>query len=651
MNNNEIEKFPLDSMDIKQEQISRLKQLFPEVFTEGNILDWEKLKLTLGEDIDVRKERFGLNWAEKSDCFKLIQQPSTGTLVPAKEESINFDTTENLFIEGDNLEVLKLLQKSYFGKVKMIYIDPPYNTGNDFVYTDDFKDNLKNYLELTGQVDAGGKKLSTNVESGGRFHSNWLNMMYPRLFLAKNLLTEDGVIFISIDDNEIHNLRALCNEIFGEENFLSQIIIQSNKRGQTYKEIAKTHEYLIVFTKTDVYEIYEFEKGESDLPFEDTIGRFDLWELRNRNPKFGRFNRPNLYFPIFVSREITDQSGYSKISLTKNDDFDIEIYPLDSNGNESCWRWGREKLLRSDLSSGTAVVVAKEKRDGGWNIYEKSRKNTTKAKSIWLDTSIISEQGTIGLGMLELGKFFDHPKPIELIKRTLKIGVSKEDTILDFFAGSCTTAHAVLELNREDGGNRKFICVQIPEPTDETSEAFKAGYKNIAEIGKERIRRVIKKIETEKEKQEPDMFEGDKKPQDLGFKVFKLQSSNFATWDANVEKSIDALTEKLFQHIDHISPEAEQDAILYELLLKAGFELTTQIQKLTVADKTVYSVMDNALLICLERNLTHELLKAIAELKPVRFICLDEGFLDNDQLKSNAVLLMKENGVQKFQTV
>lgn len=628
---NEIEKFPLDSMDIKQEQISRLKQLFPEVFTEGNKIDWEKLKLTLGEDIDVGKERFGLNWAGKSDCFKLIQQPSTGTLVPAKEESINFDTTENLFIEGDNLEVLKLLQKSYFGKVKMIYIDPPYNTGNDFVYTDDFKDNIKNYLELTGQVDAGGKKLSTNVESDGRFHSNWLNMMYPRLFLAKNLLREDGVIFISIDDNEVHNLRALCNEIFGEENFLANLIWErAYSPVNLKKHFSENHDFLLCYAKN-------FESAQNK-----GLGRSEESNNRYKNPD----NDP--------------RGGWKSSDLSVGPALHDKLYEIITPSGRSifppegrCWVVTKERFqeLRDDNRiwfgiNGSNVPSVKK--------FISEVKSTMTPLTIWKYNEVGHSQDAAQqlMKLFDGESYFDYPKPVGLIKRCIELYASDgNDVIMDFFSGSGTTAHAVIGINKEDGGNRKFICVQIPEPTDESSSAFRAGYKNIAEIGKERIRRVIKKIETEKEKQEPDMFEGDKKPQDLGFKVFKLQSSNFATWDANVEKSIDTLTEKLFRHIDHISPEAEQDAILYELLLKAGFELTTQIEKLTIADKTVYSVMENALLICLERNLTHELLNAIAELKPVRFICLDEGFCDNDQLKSNAVLLMKENGVQKFQTV
>lgn len=626
MNQNEIEKFSLDSMNIKEEQISQLKQLFPEVFTEGNKIDWERLRLTFGENIDVGKERFGLNWAGKSECFKLIQQPSTGTLVPSREESINFDTTENLFIEGDNLEVLKLLQKSYFGKVKMIYIDPPYNTGNDFVYIDDFKDNLKNYLELTGQVDSEGKKLSTNVESDGRFHSNWLNMMYPRLFLAKNLLREDGTIFISIDDRELNNLTAICKEIFGEDNFLATLIWEKvHTRKNSTQFFSVSHDYVIAFAK---------DKSNWDrilIPRDNT----EAYTNPDNDPKGPWKSDPITAHNFYAANyKITKPNG---IVLERPRDrywvYSQETWQQKVEANEVIWGEGNSmplvKRYLSSVQNGLVPITLFSRKFAGDSALAKGE---------------LSE-------LLGVGALFDYPKPHLLIKRCMQITLREADFALDFFAGSCTTAHAVLELNKEDGGNRKFICVQIPEPTDEASEAFKAGYKTIADIGKERIRRVIKKIEAEKEKQEPDMFEGEKKPQDLGFKVFKLKSSNFATWDANVEKNVDALTEQLFKHVDHISPAAEQEAILYELLLKAGFELTTEITNLMITDKRVYSVLDNALLICLERNLTHELLKAIAQLKPVRFICLDEGFRDNDQLKSNAVLLMKENGVQKFQTV
>jgi adenine-specific DNA-methyltransferase len=646
----DIEKLPLTSMDVKEEQIAKLKQHFPEAFTEGNKIDWDKLKLTLGESIDAGKERYGMNWPGKVDCFNAIQQPSTATLIPDREESVNFDTTENLFIEGDNLEVLKLLQKSYLGKIKMIYIDPPYNTGNDFIYPDNYSESLETYLEYTGQVDSEGRKFNTNTDIDGRFHSKWMNMMYPRLFLAKNLLREDGLIFISIDDNEVDNLKKICNEIFGEENFLSQIIIQSNKRGQTYKDISKTHEYLIVYTKSDGYQLNELAKDSDSLPYEDKYGKFDLWELRNRNPKFGKHNRPNLFFPIYVSPTSKDSNGYSKISTQKSENFHIEVLPLNSEEKESCWRWSINKIISVDLTSDFPILVAKQRRDGLWNIYEKSRKSTTKAKSIWDETNVINEQGTMELGELGMADLFDHPKPIGLLNKIVSISTDNNDIILDFFAGSCTTAHAILKLNIQDGGNRKFICVQLPEPTEGKSEELKASYKSIADISKERIRRVIKKVEGEN-KINKDMFTTEKPNLDLGFKVLRLSKSNFSSWNTGVDKNSEVIQEQLFKHVQHISPEAEQEAILYELLLKSGFELTTSIKNLEIDGKHVFSIGDNEMLICLEKQLTNELIKAIAELKPVRVICLDEGFQNNDQLKTNAALIMKSKGVVKFQTV
>lgn len=627
----DIEKFLLDSMNIKQEQISKLKQLFPEVFTEGDKIDWEKLKATLGENVDAGKERFGLNWAGKSNCFKLIQQPSTGTLIPAKEESVNFDTTENLFIEGDNLEVLKLLQKAYFGKVKMIYIDPPYNTGNDFVYSDDFKDNLKNYLEVTGQVDSEGRGLTTNVESDGRFHSNWLNMMYPRLFLARNLLREDGVIFISIDDNEVHNLRAICNEIFGEENFVATVSWQ-----RTYAPIAlkkffsESHEYLLVYSKS------KSNLRISLLPRSNKQN--DDYKNPDNDPR-GPWKAGNLAVGPAIPKQVYEIETPSGRIVNPPKGY--------------CWRFTKERF--EELKNDNRIWFGEEGNNvPAPKIYLSEVKQGIVPMTLWVFQDVgHNQESTRELREIMGEAIFENPKPVRYLKRICGIGSVNDDQeiILDFFAGSCTTAHAILELNKQDRINRKFICVQIPEPTDETSEAFKAGYPNIAEIGKERIRRVIGKIKEEEENKKPGLFNEENKPLDLGFKVFKLQPSNFSTWEPNVEKSVDALTEQIFRHVDHLSPQAAQDAILYELLLKAGFELTTEITKLTLADKTVFSIMDNTMLICLERTLTHELLKAIAELKPAQIICLDEGFRDNDQLKSNAALLMKQYGVQKFQTV
>lgn len=397
-------------------------------------------------------------------------------LIPQKElsQTDTLSLHDNLIIHGDNLAALKSLLPTYAGKIKCIYIDPPYNTGGEnWVYNDNVNSPMiKDWL---GKI--------VDREDMTR-HDKWLCLMMPRLKLLRELLREDGVIFISIDDNEQHYLRCLLDEIFGESNFVSEIVIQSNKRGQTYKEIAKTHEYLFVYSKSENFCLFELEKDGDSLPYEDSKGKFDLWELRNRNPKFGRFNRPNLYYPIYVSKTLLDENGYSKISLEQNEIFTEIALPKNSSDEDSCWRWSKEKIIKEDTTSQTPILIAKQKKNGDWNIYEKARKSTTKAKSIWDDTSVISEQGTTALGLLDLKNVFDHPKPLGLLNKLLKISSENNDIILDSFAGSGTTAHAVLELNKEDGGNRKFILIEQED------------YANT--ITAERVRRVINGVETAK---------------------------------------------------------------------------------------------------------------------------------------------------------
>jgi len=643
----EIEKLPLDSMDIREEQIAKLKQLFPEAFTEGNKIDWDKLRLTLGENIDVGKERFGMNWPGKADCFKAIQQPSNATLIPDRDESVNFDTTENLFIEGDNLEVLKLLQKSYLGKIKMIYIDPPYNTGNDFIYPDNYSESLDTYLEYTGQVDSEGRKFGTNTDTEGRFHSKWMNMMYPRLFLAKNLLRDDGVIYISIDDNEVKNLRAVCDEIFGEENLLQQIIWKNKTGGGAKtKGWIGLHEYIMCYTK-NINEIIDInipysEKtanmyNKKDEHYE-VRGSYATWPLDTTSMG----DRPNLRFPIIYKG--------------------TEIWP------EKQWLWSKDRVMEAHKNN---MLVYNQQPDGTYKVrfkgYLKDENGIMRrGKPLSILDGPYTQEGSKNFQKHMQKDFFPFPKPVNLLKnlfaiRTKENAQNKTEIILDFFSGSCTSAEAVLEVNKDIGINLQFICVQLPEPTDENSEAYKAGYKNIADIGKERIRKVIANLKSEAEQQaekeniSPKLFENDQEPttkyQDLGFKVLKLAKSNFTLWNADVEKTPQAVQEQLFKHVQHISPEAEQEAILYELLLKSGFELTTPIKKLELEGKQVFSIGENELLICLDKQLTHELIKAMAELKPIRVICLDEGFQNNDQLKTNAALIMKSKGVLKFQTV
>lgn len=649
----DIEKLPLTSMDIKEEQITKLKQLFPEAFTEGNKIDWDRLKLTLGEDVDAGKERYGMNWPGKSDCFKTIQQPSIATLVPVREESVNFDTTENLFIEGDNLEVLKLLQKSYIGKIKMIYIDPPYNTGNEFIYPDNYSESLDTYLEYTGQIDGEGRKFSTNTDTDGRFHSKWMSMMYPRLFLAKNLLKEDGVIFISIDDNEVQNLRALCNEIFGEQNFID-ILKWKRKKQPSFlaTHTAKMMEYVLIFSKDKL----SLEKLSIDGTSDSTKKVINV-----SNKECKRIFKEGVRVKLNGSGVIpkgrykirTMEVEYLSDVNFKNGKTinNVEVVSKFSVSQQSI-----DEYIKNDL-----LFITSQKglrRDVSIEEIGKRKSITDLLLSEWGDNQ---ESENELIQIFNTSEYFEYNKPLKLLKNLIKCNFSDEQIVLDFFAGSCSTAQAVIEQNKDDGGSRNFICVQLPETLGKGSLAEKSGYKTIADIGKERIRRVIKKLNEEESQNAesrqntPRLFETSESKisnsQDLGFKVFKLQKSNFNIWNANIEKTQDAIREQLALHLEHISPEAEQESILYELLLKSGFSLTAKIEKFQIEDYQVFSILDGALLICLEKKLTHELIKAIAERKPVRVICLDEGFQNDDQLKANAVLIMKSNEVLKFQTV
>lgn len=644
----EIKKQELTSMDIKEAQLLKLKELFPEAFTEGLKVDWDKLRLTLGDEtVDTGKERYGMNWPGKADCFKTIQQPSIATLIPARDESINFDTTQNLFIEGDNLEVLKLLQKSYLGKIKMIYIDPPYNTGNDFIYPDNYSENLDTYLEYTGQIDGEGRKFATNTETDGRFHSKWLNMMYPRLFLAKNLLKEDGVIFISIDDNEVSNLKSLCNEIFGEENFLGQFIINTTPNARDYGHIGKMHEYCLFFAK-NIYETETnlIEDKDKSFKYNDSIGDYNIHPLYNSNVAFTNLNRPNLYYPFYLNLDNEIEDSFFEIGL-KPFENSIEIYPPKSvkDNVQFVWRWGREKAANEVNKE----IIGYKTTDGEYRIVQKMRTSAKVIRSLLLEKEYTSRRGTAEAESLFKKKIFSFPKPVELIKAFVRAGASDDDIVLDFFAGGCTTAQAILEANEEDGANRKFVCVQLPQPTEKGSDANAAGYSTIADIGIARIKKVIEQIQTKPK----DLFADKENKSDLGFKIYKLAPSNFKVWDTTLEKSPDVIQQKLFDHIQHISPEAQQEAILYELLLKSGFELTTPIKTLTLAGKAVFSIADGQLLICLEKEITHDCIKAMAEREPSRVICLDEAFTGTnaDALKTNAVQIMKSKGVVNFRTV
>ncbi|MCI8471484.1 MAG: site-specific DNA-methyltransferase [Clostridiales bacterium] len=625
------------SMDIEQTEKEKLKAVFPQCFAEGK-LDIDKLLSLCGEYIDNDFEKYKFEWHGKIESLRLAQKRSTGTLRPCPEESVNFDDTQNLYIEGDNLEVLKLLQTSYYRKVKMIYIDPPYNTGNDFVYADDFADPMARYKEVTQQTT------KSNPETMGRYHTNWLNMMYPRLRLAANLLRDDGVIFISIDDNEVTNLRKVCDEVFGEENFIGTIIVKSNPRGSmSAAEIANLHEYVLLYTrKREDANIIGFELNDdmtSEYKYSDEKGLYRLLGLRMRGGFWRRSERPNLYFPIYINPK--DGS----VSLVKDKDYSEETVPIQpSTMEDGTWRWSQERISQNL----TQLIGKPILRDGKnvWDIYQKdyfdrAEGRRTKAKSIWDESEINYQNGTTEIkNSLGNSGVFDYSKPVFLIKQTLKmIKYEKEDIILDFFSGSATTAHAVMQLNAEDGGNRKFICVQLPEVCDEKSEAYKAGYKNICEIGKERIRRAGTKILTEIEEQNKQIKigEDEKSLPDVGFRVFKLDTSNIKLWDGTPvdEEDYQIILDRMNDMIESIKDDRTDMDVVYEIMLKMGVPLTYPVLPMELDGVKAYSVgEENLLMICLDAGITTETIEQLADYAPAKIVIAESCFADVSAMRN-----------------
>jgi adenine-specific DNA-methyltransferase len=612
------------SLNITEEKLSRLKEILPEAFTENKI-DWEKLKAALGDDIEFKNERYVLNWAGKSDAFRALQSPSTDTLVPCREESINFETTGNIFIEGENLEVLKVLQKAYFGKIKMIYIDPPYNTGNDnFIYPDRFSETKEEYLSRIGDKDETGLMtreglFRKNSKDSGHYHSNWLSMMYPRLFLARNLLCDDGVIFVSIDDNEVHNLRLLMNEVFGEENFVGNFQWRRRQRADSRNQsnVSTDHEYIIAYSKSETatqkgvnIDTEKYENPDND--FRGPWASIDLSGLATAS------QRPNLHYDI-----IDPNTGNS--------------YPPNPNRGWSKSKENVQKMIAEGriLFPKTPTGRPREKK------FLRDLLTTITGFSTCLDSKEVgyTTNGTREVTDIFHGKYFDFPKPSDLIRSFVEQStqINGNDLILDFFAGSCTTAHATLALNKEDGGNRKFICVQLPEKCDENSEAFKAGYKTIAEIGKERIRRVIKKIQEEQYGKLDLDGSGDK---DLGFKVFKLKESNFKIWRSNIETE-EELIAQMQKQLEPLDENAKTEDVLYELLIKSGVQLTAKIK-----EKNGYILVnDNEIALMLEKA-DDKIIKQIIAVKPQKVFTLDRLFKNNDKIKTNTALQMKDAGIE-----
>ena len=623
----DIEKMTGETRDLVADNIAQLKALFPEVITEGKI-NFDTLQELLGAKVEKAEEHYNFTWHGKRAALRFAQTPSLGTLRPVRGESTDWDNTQNVFIEGDNLEVLKLLQKSYFGKVKMIYIDPPYNTGNEFVYEDDFADNIKNYHSITGQLDEEGYKTSTaaNSNSDGRYHTNWLNMMYPRLRLARNLLKDDGVIFISIDDNEQANLKKLCDEVFGEENFIDNIIWKKRYGGGAKEKYLVTlHEYVLIYAKNiqELPPIFVKPKdGTEERYYKSKDEKFETRGPYRTHPlEAGKAmdSRPNLVF------EVPAPDG-TMIKPKKQ------------------WLWSKERTLTAIENNDIEFLKSK---NNSWSVHTKQYLrdedgNVRQTKAFSLIDDVYTQHGTNEqIDLFGSAKYFSYPKPIDFIKKLMDIGTDSSGVILDFFAGSSTTAHATMELNAEDGGNRKFICVQLPEALDKESEAFQAGYKTIADISKERIRLAGKKIKD---------AGGLAHTPDLGFKVFRLDTSNLKRWDPYPDH--EDIEPNLADAVDYIKDDRKEDDLLFELLLKCGLDLAVPIETRTVAgNKQIYSIGLGKLVVCLDTDITTEVAEAIAELnaelKPedgMRVILRDEGFKD-DCAKTNSIITLKSRGI------
>jgi adenine-specific DNA-methyltransferase len=609
-----------------------LADLIPESLRDGE-LDVEAIREAIGLPLSSAAERFGLHWPGRREAISAIRAPSAGTLRPRRDESLDFDASANCIIEGDNLEVMKLLQRSYHGRIKAIYIDPPYNTGKDFVYGDDFREGLADYLRFSGQRSVDGTRLTTNPEGGGRYHSKWLSLMYPRLLLARSLLREDGVLFASIDDHEHRHLAAILCEIFGEEHFIASVAVETNPKGRVLDEqFSRSHEYVLVFSKSRAVESLAIAKSEEQILREyterDASGLFRTHELRNTHREFGRHNRPNLWYPIHVD-PLTGACSTEPVAGA------VEVWPRWEDGFEGCWTWGRTKA-----GAERSALVGRQAR-GRWKVYRKEHARrdgataTKKPKTMWKEPSYHTEKGQAAFDELLGRGVFQAPKPVELVKLLLQLSTRGDDLVLDFFAGSGTTAEAVMRANREDGGARRYLLVQLPEPTPDDSAARRAGFTDISAITRERARRAAGALESPM-----------KAGEDRGFKAFVLDSSNFKPWRPPADA--DALAEQLRLHADHVLDGRSEQDLLFEILLREGWPLTTTIASEGSGTLTFHRVGDGHLLICLAVPLDPAAVCGAIDRgpKPRRLICLDQAFAGRDSDKSNLVLEMREREIE-----
>lgn len=621
-----MDKLRMQSSNGVEDNITKIAQLFPDCVTETvdersgqpkHLIDFEKLKQNLSDSVmSERAERYQFTWPDKSKAILLANSPINATLRPCREDSVDFNNTQNLYIEGDNLDVLKCLKETYLHKVKMIYIDPPYNTGNDFVYEDDFAQSSEEYLANSGQFDEQGNRMFTNAESNGRFHTDWLNMIYPRLKVARDLLTDDGVIFISIDDNEVENLRKVCDEVFGEQNFITQINWVSKSGGSADERyIIKATEYILVYTKAKDSAIFGKEEAETSS---------DKYKLTDKHEEErGKYTLKKLDFRM-TSQHYTEALNYPVIDPDGN-----ELWPGGKNHRQDGgwnWRWSKAKYewgVKNDF-----IQFVKNNK-GSWTLNTKQYQKVDNCnrpterglayRNFIPSSELNTTQGSRLIAEYFESKIFEYAKPHQLICKCMKIAnCDKNALILDFFSGSATTAHAVMQLNSEDGGNRKFIMVQLPEKTEEKSEAFKAGYKNICEIGKERIRRAGKKIKEESPLTTQDL--------DTGFRVLKLDSTNMQDIYYSPK---DISQADLFLQVDNVKPDRTGEDLLFQVMLELGATLDSKIETTTVAGKTIYNVAEGYLVACFDPNVTDDVVKSIAQMQPAYAVLRDTSMKDD----------------------
>lgn len=660
-----MDKLKMHTPNKADENFRKLAAMFPNAVTEtinenGEVvraIDKDVLMQEIScTVVDGNEERYQFTWPDKKKSVLLANAPINKTLRPCREESVDFDTTENLYIEGDNLEVLKLLQETYLGKIKMIYIDPPYNTGHDFVYEDDFAMSVNDFLYINGDFDEVGNRLFANSENSGRFHTDWLNMIYPRLKTAKDLLSPNGAIFISIDDNELENLTKICNEIFGEANFVGCICrATGTTTGQDANKIGSSCDYCLVYSKSSAFSLNGLDMDEKDLKRFNEVdekGRFSTLQLRKTGNADTREERPNMFFPVIAP----DGS---------------EVYPFGPTGYLSRWRVSREsyaKLVADNMivwkkTENFEPITTDSFTKSAWTPYVKYylEGRTKQVSNLFQDIEGNKKASIVLKDLLGFKGIFDNPKPVEFLRILIQIATNADDYVLDFFSGSATTAHAVMQLNAEDGGHRKFIMVQLPEKTDEKSEAYKAGYKTICEIGKERIRRAGAKINKENERlKDVPLLKDDKDIQlfnsiaqnghdavertksafercdvsyslDTGFRVLKCDTSNMkevyynpAEYEASLFSSLE----------DNIKEDRTQEDLLFQVMLDLGVLLSSKIEETTIAGKKVFNVEDNYLIACFDSDVTDETITAIAKQKPYYFVMRDSS-MASDSVATN----------------